>query len=118
MTERMSPTVADSLYETRARGRLGMAMAAMMPMIATTISSSMRVKPESALARDISLLLPAASDTCARRDSIFNQGKCAERGTRGPPLCGNSNYRRTSQVPVVGVTPPLALGGTEPSPLV
>ena len=37
--------VADSFAETRARSKLGIAMAAMMPMIATTISSSMRVKP-------------------------------------------------------------------------
>ena len=37
--------VAASLAETRARSRLGIAMAAMMPMIATTISSSMSVKP-------------------------------------------------------------------------
>ena len=41
----MSPIVADSFAETRARSRLGIAIAAMMPMIATTISSSMRVKP-------------------------------------------------------------------------
>ena len=41
----MSPIVADSFAETRARRRLGIAMAAMMPMIATTISSSMSVKP-------------------------------------------------------------------------
>ncbi len=37
--------VADSLADTRARRRLGIAIAAMMPMIATTISSSIRVKP-------------------------------------------------------------------------
>jgi hypothetical protein len=41
----MSPIVADSFAETRARSKLGIAMAAMMPMIATTISSSIRVKP-------------------------------------------------------------------------
>ena len=41
----MSPIVADSFAETRARRRLGIAMAAMMPMIATTISSSISVKP-------------------------------------------------------------------------
>src|SRR5258708_14346820 len=46
MTVRMSPIVADSLADTRALSRLGMAIAAMMPMIATTIRSSMRVKPD------------------------------------------------------------------------
>jgi len=45
MTVRTSPCVADSLAETRARSKLGIAIAAMIPMIATTISSSMRVKP-------------------------------------------------------------------------
>ena len=38
---------AASFAETRARSRLGMAIAAMMPMIATTISSSISVKPRS-----------------------------------------------------------------------
>jgi hypothetical protein len=41
----MSPIAADSLAETRARSKLGIAIAAMMPMIATTIRSSMSVKP-------------------------------------------------------------------------
>src|SRR5207247_8726058 len=41
----MSTIRAASLAETRARSRLGIAIAAMMPMIATTISSSIRVKP-------------------------------------------------------------------------
>src|SRR3954452_20009738 len=45
MIVRVSPIVADSFAETRARSRLGIAMAAMMPMIATTMSSSIRVKP-------------------------------------------------------------------------
>src|SRR5512140_3861082 len=45
ITVRMSPIVADSFAEMRARSRLGIAIAAMMPMIATTISSSIRVKP-------------------------------------------------------------------------
>src|SRR6266481_6342354 len=45
MTVRVSPIAADSFADTRARSRLGMAMAAMMPMIATTIRSSIRVKP-------------------------------------------------------------------------
>ena len=42
---RMSPIVPASLAETRARSKLGMAIAAMIPMIATTIRSSIRVKP-------------------------------------------------------------------------
>src|SRR5712691_3488639 len=45
----MSPIAADSLAETRARRRLGIAMAAMIPMIATTIRSSIRVKPPAVL---------------------------------------------------------------------
>ena len=45
MTVRMSPIMPDSFAEIRARRRLGIAIAAMMPMIATTISSSIRVKP-------------------------------------------------------------------------
>src|SRR4029450_9436705 len=42
---RSDPMAAASLPEMRARRRPGTAIAAMMPMIATTISSSMRVKP-------------------------------------------------------------------------
>src|SRR5436189_2547066 len=45
MRLRMSPFVAASFAETRARRSDGIAIAAMMPMIATTISSSIRVKP-------------------------------------------------------------------------
>src|SRR5258708_34308776 len=49
MTVRMSPMVAASFAETRARRRLGMAIAAIIPMIATTIKSSIKVKPVSFL---------------------------------------------------------------------
>ena len=42
---RIEPMAEDSLPDMRARSRPGTAMAAMMPMIATTISSSIRVKP-------------------------------------------------------------------------
>src|SRR6266545_1522500 len=45
MMVRVSPMTAASFAETRARSRLGMAMAAMIPMMATTIRSSMRVNP-------------------------------------------------------------------------
>jgi hypothetical protein len=41
----MSPMVLFCLARWIAFSRFGMAMATMMPMIATTISSSMRVKP-------------------------------------------------------------------------
>jgi hypothetical protein len=41
----MDPIADASLPAMRARRRPGIAIAAMMPMIATTISSSMRVKP-------------------------------------------------------------------------
>ena len=42
---RMSETVRFCFAFCRASSRFGIRMAAMMPMIATTISSSMRVKP-------------------------------------------------------------------------
>ena len=42
---RIEPMAEASLPDIRARSRPGIAIAAMMPMIATTISSSMRVKP-------------------------------------------------------------------------
>ena len=42
---RTEPMADASLPDMRARRRPGIAMAAMMPMIATTISSSMSVKP-------------------------------------------------------------------------
>ena len=42
---RMEPMADASLPDIRARSRPGTAMAAMMPMMATTISSSMSVKP-------------------------------------------------------------------------
>src|SRR6184192_902976 len=42
---RSDPIADASLPEMRARSRPGTAIAAMMPMIATTISSSIRVKP-------------------------------------------------------------------------
>ena len=45
LTARSDPIAEASLPEMRARSRPGTAIAAMMPMIATTISSSMSVKP-------------------------------------------------------------------------
>jgi hypothetical protein len=42
---RMEPMADASLPDIRARSRPGTAMAAMMPMIATTISSSISVNP-------------------------------------------------------------------------
>jgi hypothetical protein len=42
---RSEPIAEDSLPDIRARSRPGTAIAAMMPMIATTISSSISVKP-------------------------------------------------------------------------
>src|SRR5687767_3020965 len=80
--ERMSPMVADSLAETRARSRLGMAMAAMIPMIATTIRSSIRVKPRSVRDEAIPLLLPDSA-LVVRLDSTCFTGD-AERGTVVP----------------------------------
>src|SRR3954470_6761480 len=45
LTARSEPIADASLPEMRARSRPGTAIAAMMPMIATTIRSSIRVKP-------------------------------------------------------------------------
>src|SRR5918996_4910029 len=45
LTARSDPMADASLPEMRARSRPGTAIAAMIPMIATTISSSIRVKP-------------------------------------------------------------------------
>ena len=42
---RMEPTAADSLADILARVRPGTAIATMMPMMATTSSNSMSVKP-------------------------------------------------------------------------
>src|SRR5438067_3297143 len=42
---RMEATADDSLAEILERNRLGMAMAAMIRMIATTINNSIRLKP-------------------------------------------------------------------------
>lgn len=42
---RMEPTAEDSLAEMRALSKLGTAMPAMMRMMATTMSNSMREKP-------------------------------------------------------------------------
>src|SRR5947208_439080 len=42
---RMEPTAEDSLADIFARSRFGIAMAAMIKMMATTISSSMSEKP-------------------------------------------------------------------------
>src|SRR5260370_23621146 len=50
---------AASLAETRARSRLGIAMAAMIPMIATTIRSSIRVKPPAVLRTFLRPALPS-----------------------------------------------------------
>jgi len=48
-TARSEPMADASLPDKRARNRLGMAMAAMTPMIPTTIRSSMSVKPRLSL---------------------------------------------------------------------
>src|SRR3990172_813184 len=63
MMVRMSPTVADSLAEIRARSRLGIAIAAMMPMIATTMSNSISVKPSP---RRPILVMSALTAECSR----------------------------------------------------
>src|SRR5437763_1381714 len=57
---RSDPIADASLPDMRARSRPGTAMAAMMPMIATTISNSMRVNP--LLARIFIATTPSLTD--------------------------------------------------------
>jgi hypothetical protein len=45
LTERMEPTADASLAAIRERSRFGMAIAAMIKMIATTINNSIKEKP-------------------------------------------------------------------------
>src|SRR6266851_865061 len=61
MMVRVSPMTAASFAETRARSRLGMAIAAMIPMMATTIKSSMRVNPFSRITLPMSPLVVAST---------------------------------------------------------
>src|SRR5437868_8308678 len=78
---RSDPIADASLPDMRARSSPGTAIAAMMPMIATTISSSMRVKP---LALRIFFindsvgkgLLPAAD--MFMTDASWNRNACAD----------------------------------------
>ena len=56
---RVACTAADSLAEMRARSRFGIAIAAMIKMIATTISNSINEKPELARARALEPIVPA-----------------------------------------------------------
>src|SRR3954464_15325985 len=56
---RIEPTADDSLAEMRARSRFGIAMAAMIRMIATTISNSISEKP---FCFRISFILPTNFD--------------------------------------------------------
>src|SRR5882757_2720560 len=66
LTARIDPIADASLPAIRARRRPGTAIAAMMPMIATTISSSIRVKP---LALRIFIIL--SLETGKASDSLF-----------------------------------------------
>src|SRR6185369_3407650 len=62
--ERMSAMVRFCFDRCIAVSRFGMAMAARMPMIATTISSSMRVKPFCFLVMKLLLGPPKAQAKC------------------------------------------------------
>jgi hypothetical protein len=55
--ERIEPTAEDSLAAIFDRSKFGMAMAAMIKMIATTISNSIREKPFCLLRIVVSILL-------------------------------------------------------------
>ena len=61
---RSEPMADASLPDMRARSRPGTAIAAMMPMIATTISSSMSVKPLVSLHLHSVRLLQIVNDDC------------------------------------------------------
>src|SRR5213596_3142362 len=89
MTVRVSPMAAVSLAETRARSKLGMAIAAMIPMIATTINSSIRVKP-CCLRIDIPLSLPLVSDS--ERSGEMTRGDAYV-----PPCPLRQGYRSAGQ---------------------
>src|SRR5687767_15923411 len=67
---RIDPMADDSLPDMRARRSPGMAMAAMMPMIATTISSSMSEKPFWPLFLCISLMV-LLQRSCLSEDFIL-----------------------------------------------
>src|SRR5208282_4474006 len=76
-TVRIEPTAEASLAAMRERSRLGIAIAAMIKMIATTINNSIREKP------------------CCRFFILFSwwstegrvQRQCHEAGANGKPLC-------------------------------
>src|SRR5437879_10506157 len=95
MTVRVSPMAAVSLAETRARSKLGMAIAAMIPMIATTINSSIRVKP-CWLRIDIPLSLPLGSDS--ERSGEMTGGDADDR-----PCPLRRGYRRGDHDAQVGM---------------
>src|SRR5271155_3831493 len=76
---RRDPTAEVSLAAMRERSRFGMAMAAMMRMMATTINSSMREKPFWFF-----MLLLLVSSVCRRRTA----NQCMGTGGGGPLAIG------------------------------
>ena len=105
-----------SLAETRARSRLGMAMAAMMPMIATTMSSSIRVKP---VTPNGSCPSPVLSNWALAEASVTEEGSggCEhppEPRPGGEPAAPRRevNYWMTSQVPAVITRAPVPVVST------
>src|SRR5437667_7438652 len=85
---RREPTADASLPDMRPRSRPGTAIAAMMPMIATTISSSMRVKP---LELRISNLLLRTNKRNISSD--VREGVTLDRATQMPQLFGFTNSK-------------------------
>src|SRR5436189_5274238 len=69
---RSDPIADASLPDMRARSRPGTAIAAMMPMIATTISSSIRVKPSDFRTFIPILLRPSLDAVCP----VLEQPSC------------------------------------------
>src|SRR5262249_3882368 len=74
---RSDPIADASLPDMRARRRPGTAIAAMMPMIATTISSSMRVKRPSDLRNVISVSSKKLFDPACKARARPSAGGCS-----------------------------------------
>src|SRR5258707_7076004 len=88
MMVRVSPMTAASFAATLARSRLGMAMAAMIPMMATTIRSSMRVNPFSRIT------LPCRHSSSSRQKT--GERLCAPPGSAENLLEGRTGGRQNT----------------------
>src|SRR5947207_2944884 len=94
----MDPMAEASLPDIRARSRPGTAIAAMIPMIATTISSSIRVKP---LLLRIFIGIQLSLQTCGERNSAGGRtGGVSQEVCNQPAISALSDgRRRTNEFP-------------------